>query len=82
LTESSKRDSKQVTITSVTKMNSYLEEKPKHPVNQLRQQSSTNKIIRSVPSNRGQESDTRLDVEELRSVQWKAPLTQWNKRPI
>lgn len=84
LTEWSKQDSKQVTTSSVTKTNSYnKDQSKKHLVNnQLQQQNSDNKMIGSVSSNRGQEPDTRVDVEELRSVQWKAPLTQWNKRPV
>ncbi|KAL5236856.1 hypothetical protein ACI65C_004266 [Semiaphis heraclei] len=72
--------SKQVSITSVKKTNSYIKDKKKHLNNQLQQKKSIDKIIKTVPSSRIH--DTREDVEELRSVQWKAPLTQWNKRPV
>jgi len=72
--------SKQVSITSVTKTNSYIKDQNKHLNNQLQHKKSIDKIIRTVQSSRIQ--DTREDLEELRSVQWKAPLTQWNKRPV
>lgn len=80
LTEWTNRDTKQVEITSVKKSSSCIKQQQKHLDNQVQQQNSINKIMRSVPSNKGQ--DTSVDVEELRSVQWKAPLTQWNKRPV
>ncbi|XP_060847720.1 uncharacterized protein LOC132927240 [Rhopalosiphum padi] len=69
LSDWSKRNLKQV-----TKTNSCIKEQIKHYSCQPQQRKSINKI--------NQAPITRVDVEELRSVQWKAPLTQWNKRPI
>ncbi|XP_026821466.2 LOW QUALITY PROTEIN: uncharacterized protein LOC113559883 [Rhopalosiphum maidis] len=74
LSDLSKRNLKQVAITSMTKTNSCIKEQIKHYSCQPQQRKSINKI--------NQAPITRVDVEELRSVQWKAPLTQWNKRPI
>ncbi|XP_025196800.1 uncharacterized protein LOC112595717 [Melanaphis sacchari] len=77
-----KEDLNQVIITSVTKTNSCIKEQIIHDSCRPHQQKSMDKIIRSLPSNKSKKPVTRVDVEELRSVQWKAPLTQWNKRPI
>jgi len=77
----SKEDLNQVTITSVTKKNSCISEQLKHYPCQSQHRNSLNKITK-YPSNKNQELVTREDFEELRSVQWKAPLTQWNKQPI